>query len=381
MINICDKTTCYGCTACYSACPQNAISMRFDSEGFKYPVIDTNKCIECCLCEKVCPQIGLDEQIKRKTEWAYCLYNNDPVKLINSSSGGIFCELSQYIIENGGVVYGAVYDNKWTVYHERATVLSQLQKFRGSKYVQSDLRDIFKSVVTDLKSNKLVLFSGTPCQVVGLKKFLHKDYTNLITCDLICHGVPSPLVFKDYISLIQKKRKNMVTYINMKDKTEGWGKQSLRIYYEDNTSEQGTSLSYLWNKVFFSNLALRPSCYTCKFVDYNRCSDFTIGDYWNINKFHPEFYNKDGVSLILIQTNKGLDIFNAIKEHLTYRPLMYGEYPQESLEQPVEMPLLRDYYWKDLYQRGFAFVARKYFGYEDRFWRLFFRKIKMKFHR
>lgn len=167
----------------------------------------------------------------------------------------------------------------------------------------------------------------------------------------------------------------------MKDKTEGWGKQSLRIYYENNTSEQGTSLSYLWNKVFFSNLVLRPSCYTCKFVDYNRCSDFTIGDYWNINKFHPEFYNKNGVSLILIQTNRGLDIFNAIKGHFTYRPLKHGEYPQESLEKPVAMPLLRDYYWKDLFQRGFVFVARKYFGYEDRAWKLFFRKIKMKFHR
>lgn len=381
MINIIDKTSCCGCTACYSACPQDAISMCFDSEGFKYPAIDTNKCIECGLCEKVCPLIESDEQIKRKTEHAYCLYNNDPVKLISSSSGGIFSELSKYIIENAGVVYGAVYDNEWTVCHKRAAALSQLQEFRGSKYVQSDLRDTFKSVAADLKANKLVLFSGTPCQVAGLKKFLHKDYTNLITCDLLCHGVPSPLVFKDYISLIQKKRRNMITNINMKDKTEGWGKQSLRIYYENNTSEQGTSLSYLWNKVFFSNLALRPSCYACKFVDYNRCSDLTIGDYWNINKFHPEFYNKDGVSIILIQTDRGFDIFNAIKEHFTYHPLMHGEYPQESLEQPVEKPVLRDCYWKDLSQRGFTFAARKYFGYEDRAWKLFFRKIKMKFHR
>ena len=381
MITIGNKSSCCGCTACYSACPQDAISMRFDSEGFKYPVIDANKCIECSLCERVCPLIGLDKLQKRKTEWAYCLYNNDPKKLIESSSGGIFCELSRYVIENSGVVYGAVYDKEWVVRHERATEFSCLNKFRGSKYVQSDLLGTFKSVEADLKNGNLVLFSGTPCQIAGLKKFLLKDYKNLITCDLLCHGVPSPLVFKDYISFVQKKRGSKIININMKDKTEGWGKQSLRIYYENNTSEQGTSMSYLWNRVFFSNLALRPSCYTCKFVDYDRCSDVTIGDYWNINKYHPGFYNKDGVSLILIQTNRGLDIFNAIKGNFTCLQLMRGEYPQESLEEPVKEPSLRDRFWKDLSLKGFSSVARKYFGYEDRIWILFIRKFRMKLHR
>lgn len=381
MIQLNNKANCFGCTSCASICPHDAIKMQPDSMGFLYPVVNEDKCVNCGLCEKTCPLSDLSKSLKGKTKWAYCLYNNDLKILLESSSGGLFWELSKYIIENGGVVYGVVYDKDWFVRHERATEFSKLQKFRGSKYVQSSLGDTFKSVEVDLKNDKLVLFSGTPCQIAGLKKFLRKDFEKLYTCDLLCHGVPSPSVYKDYISFVKKKRKSEIVNINMKDKTESWGNQSLRIYYVNNTSEQGTSLTYLWNRVFFSNLTLRPSCYVCNFVDYDRCSDFTIGDYWNIKKYHPDFYNHNGVSLILIQTYKGFELFNAIKENFKYRQIKRGEYPQDSLEVPVAVPPLRDCFWEDLSNKGFTFVARKYFGYEDRTWKLFIRKMKMKFNR
>ena len=292
------------------------------------------------------------------------------------SSGGVFEEISHFIIRQRGIVYGVVYDTDWIVCHKRIDNISDLNKFRGSKYVQSDLKDVFQTVYSDLKSNRLVLFSGTPCQIAGLKSYLRKDYENLVTCEVICHGVPSPLLFKDYVSFIQKERKKIIAHINMKDKTNGWGNQSLKLVYKDGSTEHGTLLTNLWNRIYYSNKALRPSCYSCKFTDYSRCADIALGDYWNLNKFHPEIYNKNGVSLILIQTSKGINVFNNIRDSFFKIKLNIGEYPQESLESPIKIPLERDLFWQDYFEHGFKFISKKYYGYENKKWKLFLRAIK-----
>lgn len=376
MIHIKDKSDCCGCTACANICAHNAIIMQHDAYGFQYPTIDKDKCINCKLCELTCPLINEKIKLKIKTKEAFGLYNKDIEKHKLSSSGGVFEEISHFIIRQRGIVYGVVYDTDWIVCHKRIDNFSDLNKFRGSKYVQSDLKDVFQTVYSDLKSNRLVLFSGTPCQIAGLKSYLRKDYENLVTCEVICHGVPSPLLFKDYVSFIQKERKKIIAHINMKDKTNGWGNQSLKLVYKDGSTEHGTLLTNLWNRIYYSNKALRPSCYSCKFTDYSRCADIALGDYWNLNKFHPEIYNKNGVSLILIQTSKGINVFNNIRDSFFKIKLNIGEYPQESLESPIKIPLERDLFWQDYFEHGFKFISKKYYGYENKKWKLFLRAIK-----
>lgn len=376
MIHIKDKSDCCGCTACANICAHNAIVMQRDVYGFQYPIVDEDKCINCRLCEITCPLNNEKIKLQIETKEAFGLYNKDVEKHKLSSSGGVFEELSHFIVQHGGVVYGVVYDTDWIVCHKRIDNILELNEYRGSKYVQSDLRDVFQTVYSDLKSNRKVLFSGTPCQIAGLKSFLRKDYENLVTCEIICHGVPSPLLFKDYISFIQKTRKKLIACINMKDKTNGWGYQSLKIVYKDGSKEQGTLLTNLWNRIYYSNKALRPSCYSCKFTDYSRCADITIGDYWNLNRFHPEIYNKNGVSLILIQTLKGIDLFNCIKDSFLKIKLNTGEYPQESLESPIKIPSGRNLFWQDYFDYGFVFISKKYYGYENKKLKLFIRSIK-----
>lgn len=303
MIKIKDKTKCCGCTACASICPKRCISMKEDKEGFLYPEADASLCVECGACEKVCPVLHAGEL--RKPLRCYAAKNMDAEVLKKSSSGGIFSLLAQYAIqEKHGVVFGAMWEGERVV-HGAIERLDDLSKLRGSKYVQSDLRNSFIQVADFLKEGRFVLFSGTPCEIAGLKSYLRKDYDNLITVDLACHGVPSPKVLALYIQELKQKYGVESLELNFKDKSTGWATYSVTAKSEDKTlfSERATENIYM--KGYLHELFSRPSCHDCAFKSFRSGSDITLADFWGIKNVLPNYTSEDGVSLVLINSDKG----------------------------------------------------------------------------
>ena len=283
-INITSKEDCCGCTACANICPKDAITMKQDKEGFLYPSIDKEKCIDCGICKKICPVLN-KQSFKDFNQKAYLFQNKNEDIRKDSTSGGFFSSIAEYVISKNGVVIGASFDNNWKVEHTAATKLEDLNKFRKSKYVQSDLREIFKNIKEYLNNNKMVCFSGTPCQVAGLKSFLQKDYENLILVDIMCHSVPSPLYFEKYKEYILNKMKaKKIFNINFRDKSKYGYKYSMMTVETDNgTYSEGIDTDpYL--RAFFKDYSVRPSCYNCKFKTQKRVSDITIWDCFNINE-------------------------------------------------------------------------------------------------
>ncbi|WP_251968442.1 Coenzyme F420 hydrogenase/dehydrogenase, beta subunit C-terminal domain [Parabacteroides sp. AD58] len=364
MVNIINKADCCGCTACASICTHSAITMQPDIEGFLYPAVNSDLCTNCGLCEKVCPTTYYDALDKAMSSpKIYALRNRDSKILKTSSSGGVFAELVSYTLSKDGVVYGAVYDENFHVIHRLAKNETEALQIRGSKYVQSDLRGIYKDIRDQLRKNQFVLFSGTPCQVQGLKNFLIKPYVNLLTVDIMCHCVPSPRVYDDYLHFIQKTFKSSISSIFMKDKTLGWGKQRLRISFSDGKEIFDTPESNLWNQLFYSQLISRPSCHECRFSNYQHPGDLTIGDYWGIEKVHPEFYDSNGVSLLFTNTDKGETVFSDIKDSFFFIESTKDHCVQPNLISPVESNPLREMFWLDYDKKTFRSIAVKYFNY------------------
>lgn len=315
MIKITDKSKCCGCSACYNICPKNAIEMVEDENGFKYPVVDKEKCINCGLCEKVCPIIN---QKKVNNEpVAYACINKDERIRQESSSGGIFSLLAEFVLDKGGKVFGAAFDNEFNLEHIYIEKKEELYKLRTSKYLQSNIGNTFRKVKEFLDSEKLVLFTGTPCQIEGLKAFLKKDYDNLITQDFICHGVPSPKVWRKYREYRKNTDRRSPKNINFRDKDKGWHTFSLRFDY-DNKAYSKTQNQDVFMKAFLSNLCLRDSCYNCKFKKYNRISDITLADFWGIEHINKKLDDNKGVSLVIVNSQKGQKIFDIIKERCIF---------------------------------------------------------------
>ena len=360
MIQVSDKHNCCGCTACASICPKDAIQMQRDIEGFVYPLVNDSQCINCGLCEQVCPILHRDSYLNsNKPTNIYALHNNDIKVWKNSSSGGVFNEIADYIIQNSGVVYGAEYTNVLNVKHKKETTICGAIKFRGSKYVQSDLDNSFREIRKELNNGSTVLFSGTPCQVEGLKRFLRREYNNLITVDIICHGVASPLVFNDYIDFINKYSLSKIIGINMKDKTFGWGYQNLRLFYKNNTSEFNTIKSNLWNKLFYGHLILRPACYKCRFTNLSRPGDLSIGDFWGVEKKLPDFYNMTGISILLCNTLKGFKLWGKIQHHFCYLRIDENTCMQQALSNSVAEPEDRNNFWENYKLQGFKYILKQ----------------------
>lgn len=312
-IEILDKGECCGCTACKSICPHQAIEMVSDEEGFLYPKIDEEKCIECGACKKVCPIIN-KQHIGNFKQKAYLFQNNNQGVREDSTSGGFFSAIGEYVINNGGVVFGASYDENFKVIHSEARTISELKKFRKSKYVQSDITDVFSRIKKYLNQGIVVCFSGTPCQVAGLKKFLIKEYENLILVDLMCHSVPSPLYFEKYKQyILNKLNATKIEDINFRDKKKYGYKYSMMTVKTDNgVYSQGIDTDpYL--RAFFDDYSVRPSCYECKFKTQRRVSDFTIWDCFNINEIDKSFDDDKGTTRILIQSMKGEEIIHQLK--------------------------------------------------------------------
>lgn len=331
MIEIVNKEDCCGCSACVQACPVQCISMKTDEEGFLYPDVGIDKCVNCNLCETVCPVINQSEPKEPHT--CYAAKNPDDEIRMKSSSGGVFTMLAERTIGNGGVVFGARFDEQWNVVHDYTETVDGLERFRGSKYVQSRIGNCFKEAKRFLDDGREVLFSGTPCQIAGLKRFLRKDYPNLIAVDIICHGVPSPMVWKKYLMEIiarkgeknsvstypNEKEQPVITGLSFRNKATGWKKYSFALTLSEATaSEKNTVLlSSVFDRnpfmlAFLRDLILRPSCYRCPDKNGSSGSDLTIADFWGVQNLFPEFDDDKGINLIIVNTEKGQAAFDAV---------------------------------------------------------------------
>lgn len=306
MITITDKHNCCGCSACASICPKHCITMQEDSEGFLYPMVDIDICVDCHLCERVCPCVNL-EQSQNPIECFGAKNNDDSIRR-QSSSGGMFTAIAEGVILNGGIVFGAAFDNEWKVVHTYTETIDGIAAFRGSKYVQSSICDSFKQVEAYLKEGREVLFSGTPCQVSGLIRFLRKNYDNLLTIEVVCHGVPSPKIWREYLSSLRLKN---IGSISHKDKTTGWREYSFTIKDVNHKivfTEKAKDNKYMM--AFIRNLTLRPSCFSCPAKSGRSHADITIADYWGIEHLIPELDDNKGTSFICVNTPKGLALIN-----------------------------------------------------------------------
>lgn len=308
MISIKSKYDCCGCEACAQRCVHNAISMKSDKEGFLYPIIDPNKCTKCDICEKVCPVIN--QKLPSEPIKTYAAKNKDEIVRLQSSSGGIFTLLATKTINNGGVVFGAKFDEQWNVVHDYVETIEGLAKFRGSKYVQSQIGNCYKIAEIFLKKGREVLFSGTPCQIAGLKKFLIKDFSNLICVDIICHGVPSPMVWQKYKSQVILNKNSSFTF---RDKSNSWKRYEIVALNEGKEVVRETTSKNVYMKLFLSDLCLRPSCSNCPAKGGQSQSDITIADFWGIENIHPDFDDDKGSNLVIINSEKGLELFNSLE--------------------------------------------------------------------
>lgn len=364
-INLIESEECCGCSACAKICPRNAITMVNNQKGFLEPEIDDKQCINCGLCLKVCKE---KLNFRKQPVDAFALQHKDSNVLRKSSSGGASRAFCETMIKDSGVVYGVAYTKKFEVEISRAKNLRECDQFYGSKYIAADPKDSFDRVYKDLKSGKKVLFICTSCYVAGLLAYLKSKkcpIDNLVTVDLICHGVPSPQIFKDYIKFINKK--NDLKSINFRSKKLPWkyGTYSCLLVRKNGREEFNNLKSRLFLNLFNSNTCLRGCCYACPYVYANRPADITISDFWGLEKCHPEFYSEKGVSAIQINSEKGKSFFEKVKDCrliqstpaniLTYnlnKPTNKSEYIQE--------------FWDVYCEKGFDEVARKYGGYNIR---------------
>jgi len=325
MIDIKEKKNCCGCEACVQRCPKSCITMREDNEGFLYPEVDKNICIDCGLCEKVCPVINQAEE--RKPLAVYAAKHKDEQIRMASSSGGAFTAIAESVIDEGGVVFGAKFNQDCDVVHSYTETKEGLGAFRGSKYVQSRIGESYKEAEGFLKAGRKVLFSGTPCQIAGLKRFLRKEYDNLLTVDFICHGVPSPGVWREYLkeetarqcgeknSVLQRpihERNALIEGISFRDKRLGWKKFSfaLALSTTNGSGAKNTVLlseplsKNIFLRGFLADLYLRPSCHACPSKSFKSRSDITIGDFWGVQNVMPEIDDDKGVSVVMVNSEK-----------------------------------------------------------------------------
>lgn len=365
MVNVGQKTknTCSGCEICIEICPVNCIEMYTDHEGFSYPHVNNEACIRCSKCLKICP---FEKKDNLSSPLFYLAAQCKDNEILNSSSsGGIFGTISHYFIEYGGIVFGASFTNNG-VKHVSINKVEDCIQIMGSKYVQSKLEGTFNECKDLLENNKHVLFSGTGCQINALKYFLDKDYPNLYLIDIICHGVPSAMIFNKFKDYVEKIRHKRIIKINMRDKTEGWKSLRLKIFYDDGSSESGTQLCFLWSKLYQSNLTLRPSCFNCTFCNIKRAGDITLGDFWGINETKISNFNKNrGVSELLVNTEKGKKLLDHISSQLLIRDLTECEAKlnQPQLLAPPLKPNKRDNFYKNLNFYPFYIVSSYYCRY------------------
>lgn len=356
---------CCGCTACEAICSQRAITMRPDALGFKYPEVDMEKCIECGACERVC---SFNDRYATPDNYAspipYGVRLKDIKEMMKSRSGGGFVAISNLILAQGGVVYGAGYKDHFTVAHGRASTEARRDEFRGSKYVQSDLNGIFLQIKADLQDGLPVLFSGTGCQVAGLNSFIPKSLKgNLLTVDIVCHGVPAPKIWEDFLSYLEKKEHATVVKVDFRDKIRfGWSAHKESITLRNNVDESEKTVSGdIFTYLFYQHIMLRPSCGECHFCNLRRAGDITLADFWGWEKTGSHINNDDkGLSLILINTPKGNTVFDSVKECFDIIRPRLEDCIQGHLKHHTELNPSSAIFKKDYIDHGFEYILKKY---------------------
>ena len=336
-----NKIDCNGCGACSLVCPVHCLKMEKDEEGFLYPVKDESKCIHCGKCEKACSNFN---DKKEENEKAYIAINKNIEDLNKSSSGGMYLILAKYVVEQKGVIFGVTYDKDLNVIHSYAENEKGIYKFCGSKYVRSDLKDSYQKAQEFLNQDRLVLFTGTACQISGLKHYLNKEYENLITCDILCHANPSPLVFDIYKRNLEKKYNKKIVNFKFRAKETGWRNQYPLVEFENGEKVEEEEFF----KIFISEIINRPSCYFCKFASMRRITDFTIGDLWGIEKIDPSVDETNGVSLLTVNSEKGSKIFDKIKDKIDYKETDYKLVASYNHYQNVQIPSKREKFFKEV---------------------------------
>lgn len=342
---------CTGCRSCEQSCPKHCIKMVRDDEGFIVPRIDHNICIDCGICHKICPQNV--EVYKNSPIKVYAVRNKCEKELFSSASGGAFAVLARQVLgdKNSAVVGAAYIDGDLHVGHLTIKNINELYKLQSSKYVQSDTLDSYLCAKKNLESGLKVLYSGTPCQIAGLKSFLRKEYDNLITIDLVCHGVPSPLLFEKYIAWLSCKYSKIDSY-NFRDKGHGWG-LNLR-FKAGNISKTKPGVLDPYYYHFLKGNTYRECCYNCHYCRRERVGDLTLGDYWGIGSEHPDFYSTKGVNCLLINTKKGEYLFDSVKEALYYLESSYEKVARhnENLCHPSIRYEIRDHIYDGINEKG-----------------------------
>ena len=313
---------CCGCTACKTVCPKQCITMSEDAEGFLYPKVDASLCIDCQACVRVCPFHNPAKEEKPQSVYA-ALNKNEEIRR-DSSSGGMFTILAEKVIKDGGVVFGARFTDDWRVEIVPTETIDGLAAFRGSKYLQAQMGSSLVLAKKYLQEGRKVLFSGTPCQIAGLRHYLRKDYDNLLAVDFVCHGVPSPKVWKMYLDEVSKASQRAISDIKFRDKPQGWKRFNFTLSYNE-SNKSYTISSYNgdnhYMRAFLSDMILRPSCYNCQAKCGRSKSDITLADYWGIDQVHPNMDDDKGTSLLIVRTEKGrqaLDFYQTTYTESTY---------------------------------------------------------------
>lgn len=324
MPKIIDLKDCSGCHACFSVCSKECIRMEENAEGFLYPLIDTNKCIDCGLCEKVCPVLK-DAEEKENVSKAYACYNLDEETRMKSSSGGIFTLIAEKIIDMGGAVFGAAFDEDFNVKHICVKSKDDLSALRGSKYVQSTIGNTFIQAKEMLNDGRVVLFTGTPCQIDGFLSFLGKKYDNLYTQDLICHGAPSPGIWRKYMAFREEKAASKIKKMFFRLKENGWKSYSVQFQFANCTEYKQIFSGDLFMNGFLKDLYLRHSCYNCHSKSLKRNSDITLADFWGVEKVAPDMFDNKGTSLVFVNSDKGKELFEEIKGNINFKEVNINE--------------------------------------------------------
>lgn len=315
-MKLCEKEKCTGCMACYNACPKDAIKIVIDSEGFSRPEIDEKTCVDCGKCTSVCPklnEIGTYEPLGYYAAWA-----KDKRLRKESTSGGAFSVISEYVLNNGGAVVGAAFDENNRVVHKIVSTVDGLSALRGSKYVQSEIGTVYSEVKKLLDSKTTVLFSGTPCQIAGLYSFLgYNSSEYLYTVDFVCHGVPSPAVLQKYIEYMENRSGSKVDKMSFRDKRIGWYEFSMKIKFENGKTYAASTYKDPYIRGFLRDFFLRPSCHQCGFASVNKCSDISLGDFWGyVNTSKEDKDDDKGISLVIVNNQRGAELFGKVRENL-----------------------------------------------------------------
>lgn len=356
-----EKSQCCGCTACMKVCPTQAIRMKRDEKAFFYSMIDKKKCIQCGLCEKVC---GFTKYISDKADNAerVVFAAKRKKKRYLSQSGGAFSAIAEYFLKNGWIVYGVANINNTNISYYRVDNMKELKLLRGSKYVQATVGNTFNSLITDLKSEKKVFFSGTPCHVDGLKCLLKTkkiDDKNLYTCDLICHGVVAPKIYQDYLRLIEKKY-GKIKRFNFRNKhIYGW-----HAHATTTKTNRQYIISSNYANIFYSHLTLRESCYECPYACTERVGDISIGDFWGIEKINPDFDDNKGTSLIIINSKKGHLLWDWCKSEFAFLESSIKDCLQPNLQYPTEKPKTYNAFWQKYFNEGFENAVMEFCNFD-----------------